>query len=110
MPSCAQLTASFVPDDAIEVAGGRAVVLATSGPQRGVSLRVLRRGASDGALAPVRGRGGCLAPSPRPDCTRIRGLKYSGTGAGSAPTLTLSRDGRYLYAVREAVAVFRVRP
>ena len=26
VPSCTQLTASFVPDDAIEVAGGRAVV------------------------------------------------------------------------------------
>jgi hypothetical protein len=104
VPSCTLLARKFLPDDAAEVARGRAVVLASSSTTRATgTLTVLqRRATSTGALVPGRGARTCVSSAPTRSCQRVRGwgLTYA--------TLTASRDGRYLYATGDAIDAFRV--
>jgi hypothetical protein len=111
--SCRRLAARFIAEDVVEAAGGRAVALATFAPTRGqntgLTLRLLERHpALKGRLSPVPHRRGCASPAPQRACQRIRGLKPRAPESAAPLELQTSPDGRYLYALREGVAVFRV--
>ena len=115
---CRPLERRFYPNALVEIPETRTVVLSSTSPLRGkdhrFTLRALRRARSGGALTRVGGSDGCVASAPRRGCRLVRGLirplppdyiRFVDT----TPDLAFSPDGRFMYAMADGVAVFRIR-
>ncbi|HEY6887959.1 MAG TPA: hypothetical protein VI300_09275 [Solirubrobacter sp.] len=112
--SCRRLFGEYYSNAVAEAAGGRVLVLAVSAPRRGsrpaMTLHLLARDVSTGgSLTPIRGRGGCIAATPTRACLRLRGLTAKGDLGSREPELETDASGKYLYVLRENVAVLRIR-